>query len=260
MSRLLASNLSRVRKNVFFWISLLCATINPLYTVINNWYYKVHWDSPLYADEPFVLIGSHYIFVIVLAVTISLFIGTEYGDKTIRNKLIVGHSRLSVYLTNLLTTVIIAVAMYFAGVIGACLGLPLLGGIVLPTEKFILQMGFAALSVSAIAAVIFTVSMLIGNRVIGAIASLLVTIGLQALPPVLWSDIWFLTDMGMLDSFRAKMDLLLYDLLPTCQLYQYTSQFEDIPKNIYFFPIYSILIIVLFGFVGAMCFRKKNLN
>lgn len=260
MNRLLTGNLIRLRKNIVFWLSLACAIVGPAYTVINNWYYKMHWDSPLYADGPFVMIGSDYFFVIALSVATSLFIGTEYSDNTIRNKLIAGHSRLSIYLVNLITSVIVAVAMYFASALIACAGIPLLDGFELPLEKLIMQMGFAVISISVIAAVICTVSMLIGNRVIGVIASLFVAIGLQSLPPALWSDIWFLTEKGMLDSFRAKLDFLLYDLLPTCQIYQYTSYLEDIPKNIHLFPVYSVILIVVFGTVGAICFRKKNLK
>lgn len=260
MNRLLASNLSRLRKNMLFWLSLVCAMVGPIYTVINNWYYKTHWDTPLYADGPFVMIGNDYFFVIALSVAISLFIGTEYSDKTIRNKLIAGHSRLSIYLANLITSIIVAVAMYLTSAIIACVGVPLLGGFELPLEKLIMQMGFAVVSVSAIAAVICTASVLIGNRVIGAIASLLVAIGLQSLPLALWSDIWFLTEKGMLDNFRAKLDLLLYDLLPTCQLYQYTSSLEDIPKNIYLFPVYSVILIAVLGTIGAICFKNKNLK
>lgn len=260
MNRLLASNLSRLRKNMLFWLSLVCAMVGPIYTVINNWFYKTHWDTPLYADGPFVMIGGDYFFVIALSVAISLFIGTEYSDKTIRNKLIAGHSRLSIYLANLITSIIVAVTMYLTSAIIACAGVPLLGGFELPLEKLIIQMGFAVVSVSAIATIICTASVLIGNRVIGAIASLLVAIGLQSLPPALWSDIWFLTEKGMLDSFRAKLDLLLYDLLPTCQLYQYTSSLENIPKNIYLFPVYSVILIAVIGTIGAICFRKKNLK
>lgn len=260
MNRLLISNLSRLRKNIIFWLSLICAMVGPIHTVINNWYYKTQWDTPLYADNALVMIGGDYFYVIALAIVISLFIGTEYSDKTIRNKLIAGHSRLSIFLANLSTSVIIAVAMYLMAAISACSGIPLLDGFELPSDKLIMQMGFAIISVSVIAVLICTVTMIIGNRVIGTIASLFVAIGLQSLPPALWSDIWFLTEMGMLDSFRAKLDLLLYGLLPTCQIYQYTSYLEDIPKNIHLFPVYSVILIVVLGTVGAICFIKKNLK
>ena len=135
MNRLLAGNLSRLRKNILFWLALVCAMVNPIYVVINNWYYKGLWDLPLYAEGPFFSIGTDYFFIIALAVVISLFIGTEYGYHTIRNKLISGYSRLSVYLANLTVSIIIAVAMYLTGTISACIGIPLLDGFVLPFGK-----------------------------------------------------------------------------------------------------------------------------
>lgn len=260
MNKLLAGNLSRLRKNILFWLALVCAMVNPIYVVINNWYYKKLWDLPLYAEGPFFRIGTDYFFMIALTVVISLFIGTEYGYHTIRNKLISGYSRLSVYLANLTVSIIIAVAMYLTGAISACIGIPLLGGFVLPFGKRMIQMGVAVVSISVMATIICTISIIIGNRVIGVMVSLLAAIGLQYLPFALWSDIQFLTDMGKLDSFRAKLDLLLYDLLPTGQLYQLTASLENIPKNIYLFPVYSLLFMALLGTIGVICFRKKNLK
>lgn len=201
MNKLLAGNLSRLRKNILFWLALVCAIVTPIYVIINNWYYKKLWDLPLYAEGPFLSIGSDYFFMIALAVVISLFIGTEYGYHTIRNKLITGYSRLSVYLANLTVSIIIAVAMYLTGAISACVGIPLLGGFVLPFGKRMIQMGVAVVSISVMATIICTISIIIGNRVIGVMVSLLAAIGLQYLPFALWSDIQFLTDMGKLIVF-----------------------------------------------------------
>ena len=102
MNRLLTGNLIRLRKNIIFWLSLVCAMVGPLYTVLNNWYYKNLWDMSMGADTAFLLSGADYFFVIALAVVISLFVGTEFSDNTIRNKLIAGHTRVSVFLSNLM--------------------------------------------------------------------------------------------------------------------------------------------------------------
>lgn len=260
MNRLLSSNLFRLRKNTYFGLALISALIGPAYTIINNWYYKKFYEYPLFADEPFIMVAKDYFFVIALTVVIALFIGTEYSDKTIRNKIIIGHSRLSVFIANLVTSVIIAVAMYLVGAIIAFVGIPLLGGFELPIDKLIIQVLFAVVSVSVLAVFVCSITTVIGNRVVSIIVSLLSMIGLQILPPTLWSNIYFYTEDGLLDTFRAKIDLILYDVLPTCQLYQYTSCLEDIPKNIYLFPIYSLALIGIIGAFAVLVFRKKNLK
>lgn len=260
MNRLLTGNLIRLRKNVIFWLSLVCAMVGPLYTVLNNWYYKNLWDMSIGADTAFLLSGADYFFVIALAVVISLFVGTEFSDNTIRNKLIAGHTRVSVFLSNLMSSVIVAVSMYLVSVAVSCIGILLLDKMELPIDKLLLQMACAVVSVSVIAVFICTVTMVIGNRVVSAIVSMLSVIGMQLIPPVLWANVGYYTEYGLLNTFRAKIDVLLYDWLPTCQIYRFTSEITDIPKNIYLFPVYSAILIFVVGTIGIIIFRKKNLK
>ena len=59
---------------------------------------------------------------LVAAVFISLFVGSEYSDGTIRNKLVVGHSRMRIYLANLIVCSIACVLIslaYAAGIKGS---------------------------------------------------------------------------------------------------------------------------------------------
>lgn len=260
MNRLLTGNLIRLRKNIVFWLSLVCAMIGPLYTVLNNWYYKNLWDMGIQADAAFLLSGADYFFMVALAVVISLFVGTEFSDNTIRNKLIAGHTKVSLFLSNLITCIVVGVIMYLVSVAASCIGIPLLDKLELPIDKLFLQMACAVVSISVIAAFICTITMVIGNRVISAIVSMLSVIGIQLIPPVLWANVDYYTENGLLDTFQAKIDVFMYDWLPTCQIYRLTSEITDIPKNIYLFPMYSAILILVIGTIGAIIFRKKNLK
>ena len=260
MNRLLTGNLIRLQKNIIFWISLVCAMVGPLYTVLNNWYYKNLWDMCIQADTAFLLSGADYFFVIALAVSISLFVGTEFSDNTIRNKLIAGHTRVSVFLSNLMASVIAAVSMYLVSAAASCIGIPLLDKMELPIDKLMMQMACAIVSVSVIAVFICTVTMMIGNRVVSAIVSMLSVIGMQLIPPVLWANVDYYTEYGMLETSRAKIDVMLYDWFPTCQIYRLTSDIADIPKNIQWFPVYSAILILALGAIGIIIFKKKNLK
>lgn len=260
MNRLLTGNLIRLRKNIIFWLSLVCAMVGPLYTVLNNWYYKNLWDMSMGADTAFLLIGQDYFFIVALAVVISLFVGTEFSDNTIRNKLIAGHSRVSVFFSNLTTSIVVAVAMYLASTAVSCIGIPLLDAFELPIDKLVMQLACAVVSILVIAVFICTVTMAIGNRVVSIIVSMLSVIGLQLIPSLLWSNIYFYTENRSLDTFRAKVDVLLYDIIPTCQMHQLKSDINEIPKNLELFPVYSALLILVIGTIGIIIFRKKNLK
>ena len=261
MGKLLRSNFVRLKKNPLFWIALVVATIDPLYTVLNNFYYGKLWEHSFPPDNALMMVANGYIFPIALAAFVALFVGTEYGDQTRRNKLIVGHSRTSLYLSNLIVCVTAALTMYAVGVIAAvAVGVPLLGSYESPAKILLPQIGCTLLSVAALAAMDTMLAMLITNMVVGGIVTLLASVGLAYLPQVLWNRVCIPIEELQATRGTYKIYKVLYDALPTCQLYRYTSYAEDLPGNLWLFPFYSMLIIGVTTTVGLLCFRKENLK
>ena len=197
----------------------------------------------------------------MLSVLITLFIGTEYSDKTIRNRLVVGHSRFEVYLSNLIICLASAWAMYAVGVIVAvAAGVPLLGNYAHSLKLLFPQLLCAVLSISALVSIAVLLAMLISNRVISSVVALLLSVGLAYVPTPLWDKLYSSFNEITLTGWKRMVYKVLYDFLPTCQLYQYTSDIESFPKNLALFPLYSILIIVVTTAIGLVIFKKKNLK
>ncbi len=111
---------------------------------------------------------------IIMAVFCSLFIGTEYSDGTIRNKIAIGYRRASIYLANFITSAIVSIAMsimFFLPYL--CIGVPMLGFFVMDM-KLVLLFSLAALMLAVAFSSIFTlVSMLSHNKAITAITCIL---------------------------------------------------------------------------------------
>lgn len=101
MNNLLSASFSRLKRNRMFLLTLLLVFVLSFASIwsecgkVDIAAPEVSLDSVFFAMAPYM--GVFY------AVVISLFLGTEYSDGTIRNKLIVGHTRASVYLSNYLT-------------------------------------------------------------------------------------------------------------------------------------------------------------
>lgn len=115
MSRLFTSTFFRMLKKIVFWILLICMFIYGVYSASN-------FASE--ASSGFAIDGCVFDFVplmgLVAAIFISLFVGSEYSDGTIRNKLVVGHSRIQIYLANLIACAFACVLIsltYIAGII-----------------------------------------------------------------------------------------------------------------------------------------------
>ena len=172
MSKLLSAGFIRLRKDKIFWVALIfmfgAGVFFPVmrYMDMQQSGYIKNIDNGFFACTPF--IG------IIMAVFCSLFIGTEYSDGTIRNKVIIGQKRTSIYLSDLTICAIVSVIMCTAFFIAyLCVGIPLLGFFEMEI-KLVLLYALAVFVLSVAFASIFTlISMLSHNKAITAVVSIL---------------------------------------------------------------------------------------
>lgn len=101
MSRLISANFARLWKSRIFWVMEMIMTVFSAamyvdaYIIIRNAQRTVNnWN--IYFFYALMLIG------VAMAVFTSFYIGVEYSDGTIRNKIAVGHARAPIYLANLI--------------------------------------------------------------------------------------------------------------------------------------------------------------
>ena len=104
MTNLPMPNLKRLLKSRAFRIAAAVVAAIGLFEILMMYRDAViemetaYFDSGLFS---FAAIGAF-----AIAAVVSLFVGCEYSDGTIRNKVVVGHHRASVYLSMLITSVI----------------------------------------------------------------------------------------------------------------------------------------------------------
>lgn len=127
MSRLLCADFAKLKKNRFFWLCIIGMIGFGLFMKIMEYI-----TMQQYADEapPLDSMLSVYSMVIgfLTAAFVSLFVGTEYSDGTIRNKIIIGHSRAAIYFSNLITCSAAGFFMCLAYLLPAlAAGIPLCG-------------------------------------------------------------------------------------------------------------------------------------
>ena len=214
---------------------------------------------------------------IVMAVFCSMFIGTEYSDGTIRNKIIVGQKRAAIYLANAVTSSLVSIIMCIAFVVPyLCLGIPLLGFFTADI-KMILLVGIAVLFLAAAFSSVFTlITMLCRSKAAAAVACLLLAFGLIITGAVLnemlnapkmvtgytMSIDGTLVDMEepnpkYLEGVKREIVQTIYDMLPGGQAVQcMTLTAVNLPR----LPMYSTGIILLTVGIGAVLFRKKDLK
>lgn len=274
MSKLLSAGLIRLRKDKIFWIALIfmlgAGVFFPVmrYMDMQKAGYINNIDNGFFACALF--IG------IVMAVFCSLFIGTEYSDGTIRNKVIIGQKRTSIYLSNLIICAIVSAVMCAAFfIVYLCIGIPLLGFFEMDIKSVLLFTLSVFVLAIAFASIFTLISMLNHNKAITAVvcillAFLLLFTGAQLNKMLNEPE----TNMGLimtengqeyqetpnpdyLKDGKREVVQFFYDFVPGGQALQCVSLEAN---NIAVLPVYSLIIIILTTGIGVFFFRKKELK
>lgn len=109
MSRLLSANFVRLRKNRLFWAAITLTAALSVYDIIQYIFLAEEWKE---AGETLHFESGYFTIAPIIGLPITLviifFLGTDYSDGTIRNKIIAGHTRAEIYLADLITCVFIS--------------------------------------------------------------------------------------------------------------------------------------------------------
>ena len=112
MRKLITANFFRFRKDRFSWCVVGIIVILSLVNVFNSARsyeamaasgYVMSLEDYYFNQAP--LIGAF------LALLISMFLGTEFSEGTIRNKLCIGHKRDEVFLSNFISCALATIAL-----------------------------------------------------------------------------------------------------------------------------------------------------
>ncbi|WP_310603679.1 ABC transporter permease subunit [Anaerosporobacter sp.] len=276
MSKLLSANFTRLRKNRLFWSVLIFMFVAGI-IIVNVVSVKIRKSGAVVSLDN---IFFQYVLPIgiIMAVFSGIFLGTEYSDGTIRNKLIIGHSRRSIYISNLLTNMIVSILLCISYMVAVVIiGIPLIGFFTLDIKN-ILQICIGTFILAMAFTSIFTmVSMICSNKTTGAVTSILFVVVLLFVAMYMNSRIQapkYIEEYVMTDSLgnvqtqmaqnpdyitgtkRAVYEFL-FDFIPTGQTIQFSAMTA---VHLWEMSLYSLLIVVTTTFAGAMIFRKKDIK
>ena len=278
MSKLLRSNFSRLWKDKIFWLCMGGILIYAVAYMLNV------SQKPISSLAGEVYSLEHYYFMFLayvgffFAVTTSMFVGTEYSDGTVRNKLIVGHMRTNVYLANLIVTFVAALLIMCVWCIGALVGVPTFGFFTFSPAKLAGYFLICVLLAAAYSAINTFIAMLSSNKTVTVLISIVLLICLivcattidnalkepetiSSMSGVIISDAVPIAGEEVLNpryigGALRLIFILLLDILPTGQ--SVSLAFLEIR------PITMILssVVVTVGMtaLGILLFRKKDLK
>lgn len=215
---------------------------------------------------------------ILSALFCALFIGTDYSDGSVRNKLLVGHRRWEIYLSHLITCSTGCLLMCVGYLLPyLAVGTPLLAPFHEEANTLLLYTLAGLMLAVALASLYTMIAMLIPNRTVSAVVALVLSFGLLLGGSYLYSYLNYpptYTQMiynPVLEEWEekeapypfylkgTKRDVfqLLCDVNPGGQIMQCVGW--DAP-NLPLLPVYSAALTVVTTGAGLWGFRRKDLN
>ena len=275
MRKLLAASFSRLWKEKIFWFVFLIMSIG---SVCFNWigYNEINNPQIYVEDMIFCMLPmSGFVF----ALFISMRLGTEFEEHTIRNKLVVGYNRMQIYFAEYITCMVAAMMMLvvmllFSMAFGLVLSLEFRSG----RNEIILLVFCCVLIASVFSAMFVGISMNVGSKAASLVVSMaflfailfLASFCVNALEegPMVYSNVVITAENGAefgdlienpayIDGTQRTVYELIADILPTGQTIQMNNlEFERASR----WPVFSLIMLIIATIAGYIPFRKRDIR
>ena len=281
MLKLLHANFYRLRKNKVFIGIIIITIIASCVILFNTYQGNITNEKYNMQKTPIDRTYTIYINVIsfLIAVFVSIFVGSDYDNGTIRNKIIVGHSRKNIYLSNLIVSIVVGLVLEIIYLtIISIVGIPLIGKIQMNILDFlyiILDMIFLIIVFSSI---FNFISMLCSNVTLSTVGSLLLILIMyvfcMSISGIAYSTkelkiqdfdengnlvTKYLEDENYPGDFKKNLCKTIINILPTGQAMELSEVNIDI-NEIKIYPLYSLGVILIINILGIYMFNKKELK
>lgn len=275
MRKLLAASFSRLWKEKIFWFVFLIMSIGSV--CCNRIGYNEATKAQICVENMIfcMLPMSSFVF----ALFISMRLGTEFEEHTIRNKLIVGYSRTQVYSAEYITCMVASVIL-----MGIVLLVSTAFGLFLSLEfqsswHELVPLIFCCVLIASVFSAMFTaISMNVGSKAASLIASIVFLFAILILAsffvnaleegPVVYSDVVITAENGVqfgdlienpayIDGMQRTVYELIADILPTGQVIQMNNlEFERAAR----WPVFSLIMLIIATVAGYIPFRKRDIR
>lgn len=246
--------LKRAAKSPILWLGVIAVIAINVYGILLNGYgFKIFTTT-------FLLENSDLI-CIILAVLIPLYLGSDFENRTINNKISAGYTRKEIYIVELIVSSICATVLFVADILSVFTSSNI-AGLEFSDKVNVTEFAFHAaiafvciITVSALYTMIVMIShkQLISLGIAVILTLALLTLGGKSVSSLNQSSTWT-------DPINNTAHIILKQSFPVyCHFFQFFPAFLDFPvKHIIFFNAFLSLIqppnqIYIFNIYIDMC-------
>lgn len=274
MVRLLKANFARLLKTKSFRVCMMLAFGLTLLNFLTSYWAQPECVKKLGAE--LMSAGSNIVFF--SSIFAALYLGTDYSNGTIRNKLIIGHKRSEIYLSNLITTAAGCVMMFAAAWLGVLItGLCLGGEIGISAGELAFKMLICISAAISVSAIFTLLGMLFSSKstiiTITLVSTFVLIIGAAVIESLLsapeYVQNYEMTVNGSVVQTEpepnpmyvsgVKREILqtVNEVLPSGQIMLLEM---GVNRHAELMPLYSLGVLTAATAVGTLVFRKKDLK
>lgn len=276
MIKLIKGDFFRLRKDKTFWLMFVLmfavGTVLPVAHYLDSIHSKIAWAL----DFSFFIYS--FLAPIVLSVLTSLFVGSDYSNGTLRNKIISGHSRGSIYLSNLIVCTAAGIILCIAyAVPHLSLGFLLNGRFGSSVNTILMYAGLSLAMTTAVEAILVLIAMLCSNKAhtaAGCILTVFVLLFLGIYITSALNEPEFLPAYTYIENGvtveepetrnpnyvggkKREVYEFLQDLTSGGQMLQIADMEAEKPS---FLALYDGIILILVTGCGLVFFRRRDLK
>ena len=288
MYKLLNASFYRLRKNKIFLGLVILTIIIAVFMLVSEYLNNIKYSSVFGISSnttDILLMKFINIIGFFIAIFTSLFVGAEYSDGTIRNKIVAGHSRKNIYLSNLIVSILVGIFLELIYlIIVSIVSIPIFG---------LVQMSFLQLAVILLDIIMIII---VYSSIFNFIALICSNITISTVTSLLLILIMFVTDMLLSPTANSTeyiqknivMDeqgnvtyevvknedypgKLVQTICKTISNFNPVSQAIEISgnkiemneedfNNLKRYPLYSLGLIIIITAIGIYLFNIKELK
>ena len=260
MRNLIFANITRLKKSKLFWTGVILSALYTVFLLIMNYLEMTGSAEITEVSLNWFFFSAISVSTIFCPIYSGFFVGTEYNDGTIRNKLIAGHERSNIYLANGLTIFNVEILLFLvSAAIIIILGIPMFGLTIEYPLRFILYLLAGMFMLAEFASLFTMVSTIISNKTSSVSACLIIYAVLYIITNYLRIAVFSyygaeVVSSGIYNEVTKFIFEFLYDFLPTGQSLQISSGFILHPYSFFFYSILNIMLTT----VGAVKIYAQN--
>lgn len=275
MRRLIRADLHNLFKDKTFLIISVFSFVLGVFMPLMGFKNKIMYDEITVFEDGFFIFLS--VFALLIPTSVSFFVGKSFDWGTLRNKICVGHSRINIYFSFLITSLIgttILIALYFIPYL--VLGSFMLEAMDIPLRAFILFLLTSILVLFSLTALSVAIVENIESRVVSMAITMVVVIALLMVGTIavqmLMEPEMITNSMTMMDGefvfadpypnprYVKERQRWIWELMRDSILGGQIHQITALECNWVSVSLYSVISGILCSFIGYILFNRKDLK